>query len=151
MESVLMINTVECVGCYACEVACKQEHNLPVGPRLIRLNQDGPRLIDGRQQLRYKLLYCIQCARPDCMEACPVGAISKRADGITVISTEKCNGCKKCVEACSYGAMQFDDIKKIACKCDLCVERLNKKQEPACVSICPSHCIHVSSAKTGSR
>ena len=52
-EYTLMVNTRDCIGCNACEVACKQEHDLPVGPRWIRVYSDGPQEIEGKLQLRY--------------------------------------------------------------------------------------------------
>jgi Fe-S-cluster-containing dehydrogenase component len=138
----LCINTGDCVGCHACEVACKQEHNLPVGPRLIRVYSDRPRQIDGKLQLIYRVEHCRHCDPAPCKEACPVGAISTRDDGITIINEELCNGCRNCVTACPYGVMEFDEVKNIARKCDLCAERLDKSLKPACVAACPSHCIH---------
>jgi Fe-S-cluster-containing dehydrogenase component len=141
MKFTLIINTEDCVGCHACEIACKQEHNLPVGPRLIRVLSDGPRHIDGKPQLRYKVAYCLQCNHAPCQEACPVGAINTRKDGIVIIDEELCNGCKKCIESCPYGVMQFDEVRNVARKCDLCAERLDKDLKPACVLACPSHCI----------
>ena len=55
-EYALIVDTEDCVGCSACEVACKQEHNLPVGPRWIRVYSDGPREIEGKLQLRETLI-----------------------------------------------------------------------------------------------
>ena len=147
MEFALIVNTEDCVGCHACEIACKQEHNLPVGPRLIRIYSDEPRHINGKLQLRYKVACCIQCSHPPCKDACPVNAITRRPDGITVIVEELCNGCKKCIEACPYGVMQFDEVRKVARKCDLCAERLDRGLQPACVVICPSHCIYFGDRK----
>ena len=142
MGFALIVNTEDCVGCYACEVACKQEHNLPVGPRLIRVYSEDPRQIDGKPQLRYRVEHCIHCSSPPCKDNCPVGAISTREDGITIIAKELCNGCKNCIEDCPYGMIQFDDVKKVAQKCDLCAERLDRGLQPACVAACPSHCIY---------
>lgn len=139
----LSINNDICVGCYACEIACKQEHNLPVGPRLIRVQPEEPREIDGKPQLRNRVEYCRQCIAAPCQSACPQNAISTRDDGIVVIDEELCNGCGVCIKACTFGVMQFDDIKKLALKCDLCVERLDKSLQPACISSCPSHCISI--------
>jgi Fe-S-cluster-containing dehydrogenase component len=147
MELTLIINTEDCVGCHACEIACKQEYNLPVGPRLIRVLSNGPRNIDGKLQLRYKVEYCLQCSHAPCQEACPVGAISTKRNGIVIINEELCNGCMKCIESCPYGVMQFDDVRKIARKCDLCTKRLDKSLEPACVAVCPSHCIYFGDRK----
>lgn len=147
MEYALIVNTDDCVGCNACEVACKQEHGLPVGPRWIRVYPDSPREIEGKLQLRYIVTHCLHCRRPPCKDACPVEAITKREDGIVLIDRELCIGCKDCIEACPLGVMQFDQEKGIAQKCDLCVARLDRGLPPACVAACPSHCIHFGDTK----
>ena len=141
-EYALIVNTRECVGCNACEVACKQEHNLPVGPRWIRVYSDGPREIEGKPQLRYVVAHCMHCSQPPCKDACPVDAISKREDGIVLVKEELCIGCKDCIDACPLGVMQFDEEKGIAQKCDLCVERIDQGLSPACVNACPAYCIY---------
>ena len=147
MEYALIVNTDDCVGCKACEVACKQEHNLPVGPRWIRVYSDNPRGIKGKLRLRYTVIHCLHCGRPPCKEACPVAAITKREDGIVLINEELCIGCKDCIGDCPFGVMQFDEEKKVAQKCDLCVDRLDRGLPPACVSACPSHCIYFGATK----
>jgi len=146
-EYTLMVNTEDCVGCNACEVACKQEHNLPIGPRWIRVYPDGPREIEGKLQLRYIVTHCMHCSDPLCKDACPVDAITKREDGLVLIDEELCIGCKDCIEACSLGAMQFDEEKGVAQKCDLCAGRLESGLPPACVAACPSHCIYFGDIK----
>ncbi|MBP1706506.1 MAG: 4Fe-4S ferredoxin [Chloroflexi bacterium] len=151
MKYAIFVDTRDCVGCYACEVACKQEHNLPVGPRLIRVGSNGPRLIEGKLQLRYEVEHCRHCAPARCVEHCPKGAITTRPDGITVISPELCDACKLCAKDCTFGMMQFDEIKKAAYKCDLCVERLDQGLKPACVAACPSRCIYFGDKKEISR
>ncbi|MBI4296097.1 MAG: 4Fe-4S dicluster domain-containing protein [Chloroflexi bacterium] len=141
-EYALMVDTRDCVGCSACEVACKSEHNLPVGPRYIRVYPDQPRLIEGKPQMRYTVTHCMHCTQPPCRDACPVDAITKRADGIVLVNQETCIGCKACVPACPFGVMQFDEEKGLANKCDLCVTRIDQGLKPACVSACPAHCIY---------
>ena len=147
MDYALVVNTEDCVGCNACEVACKQEHNLPVGPRWIRVYPDSPREIEGKPQLRYIVTHCMHCSRPACKDVCPVEAIIKREDGIVLINEELCTGCKLCIEGCPLGVMQFDEEKKVAQKCDLCVDRLARGLPPACVAACPSHCIYFGDTK----
>jgi len=137
-----MVDTKDCVGCNACEVACKQEHNLPVGPRWIRVFPDSPRKIEGKLQLRYLVTHCVHCSRPPCKDVCLVDAVIKREDGIVLIDEKLCIGCKDCIEACPLGVMQFDEEKGLAQKCDLCVERIDKGLQPACVAACPSRCIY---------
>jgi len=142
VEYALVVNTKDCVGCYACEVACKQEHHLPVGPKWVRVFSVGPIEIEGKPQLRYIVTHCLHCSQPPCKNICPVEAITKREDGIVLIHQELCIGCKECIEGCPLGVMQFDEEKGLAQKCDLCVDRVDKGLPPACVAACPSHCIY---------
>ncbi len=142
MEYSLFVNTEYCMGCNTCEVACKQEHELPIGPRWMRVDADVPRKIAGKLILRYIVSHCLHCSHPPCKDVCPVNAITKREDGIVLIDEELCTGCKDCVEACPLKVMQIDNKKEVAQKCDLCVDRLDRGLQPACVAACPSHCIY---------
>jgi Fe-S-cluster-containing dehydrogenase component len=128
----LLVLSEDCMGCHACEAACKQEHELDVGPRLIQVVERAPLFVP---------IYCHHCARPPCKDACPVDAISRDARGIVLIDEELCIGCMECVEACPFGAMQFDERREVALKCDLCRERLLDGGEPACAKACPTRCI----------
>ncbi len=122
----------DCIGCHSCEIACKQEHGLGVGPRLVKVIEKAPDFIP---------IYCHHCADAPCKNACPVEAISRNNQGIVLIDNDLCIGCKACVEACPFGAMQFDEDREIAVKCDMCIERLKNNEEPACALACPTHCI----------
>lgn len=128
----LIIFQKDCMGCHACEVACKQEHRLDVGPRLIRIIERSPVFVP---------IYCHHCSKPPCRDSCPVEAISRDERGIVRIDEELCIGCKACIEACPFGAMQFDEEREVALMCDLCYERLKGGQEPACSMACPTRCI----------
>lgn len=128
----LTIFKEDCCGCHSCEVACKQEHHLGIGPRLIRVNEESP---------LFNPVYCHHCAKPPCQEACPVEAIDRNKLGVVLINEDICIGCRECVTACPFGAMQFDDSKAIAAKCDLCFERIQQDRAPACSLICPTGCI----------
>jgi Fe-S-cluster-containing dehydrogenase component len=133
MEKIsLTIFKDDCCGCHACEVACKQEHNLGVGPRFIRVMERSP---------SFTPLYCHHCADAPCKRACPVDAISRDGQGIVLINEETCIGCRECIGACPFGAMQFDGEKEKAAKCDLCRERVNQGESPACAKACPTRCI----------
>jgi Fe-S-cluster-containing dehydrogenase component len=129
----LIFDKKNCMGCHTCEVACKQEHNLGVGPRLVRVLERSPDFIP---------VYCHHCANAPCQEACPENAITRNARGVVLISSEACIGCKECLEACPFGAMQYDEEEETAVKCDLCIERLERGEAPACSKICPTQCIY---------
>jgi Fe-S-cluster-containing dehydrogenase component len=135
--SLLLIKR-DCMGCHACEIACKQEHNLGVGPRLVRVLEASSDFIP---------IYCHHCTKAACLEACPVAAISRNEQGIVLIDGNLCIGCKDCLAACPYGAMQFADNQEIAVKCDLCVHRLAESKPPACMSVCPTGCIRFGGRK----
>jgi Fe-S-cluster-containing dehydrogenase component len=128
----LLVIGEDCMGCHACEVACKQEHELEVGPGFMRVVEQAPVFVP---------IYCHHCARPPCKDACPADAISRDARGIVLVDEELCIGCLACVEACPFGAMQFDPGREVAVKCDLCRERVDKGVGPACVRACPTRCI----------
>jgi len=133
MEKIsLMFHKKDCMGCHACEVACKQEHELRVGPRYVRVVEDSPDFIP---------IYCHHCAKAPCIEACPEEAVTRNERGIVLIDEDRCIGCRTCIEACPFGAMQFDDNHEVAAKCDLCVDRLADNLKPACMVVCPTGCI----------
>jgi Fe-S-cluster-containing dehydrogenase component len=92
-------------------------------------------------------IYCHHCTKAACKEACPVAAISKNEQGIVLIDGDLCIGCKECLAACPFGAMQFEDKQEIAIKCDLCFQRLAESKFPACMSVCPTGCIRLGGRK----
>lgn len=134
----ILVNTDLCYGCFACEVACKQEHDLPVGIHWMRVHMVGPRRVGGKMKMDFYPMHCVHCSRPPCKEACPEDAITQRADGIVLISEERCIGCLKCVEACPFGAIEYDPENSLVGKCDLCTERIDAGELPACVYHCPT-------------
>ena len=127
-----------CLGCPACEIACKQEHDILVGPSLIRVIQVGPEEVEGRLRLSFQLVRCMHCDKPDCIEACPENAITKRIDGIVIINDKLCTGCGACIEACPFEAPQYNPEKNVVVMCNLCVHRVDKGLKPACVLACPT-------------
>ena len=129
----LMFFKKDCMGCHACEVACKQEHGLGVGPRLVRVVENSP---------DFNPVYCHHCANAPCKESCPVDAITRNAAGIVLIDEDLCIGCKECLPACPFGAMQFDDDQDVAMKCDMCIHRLDNGEPPACSIACGTQCIY---------
>jgi Fe-S-cluster-containing dehydrogenase component len=127
----------KCIECYACEVACKQEHGLPIGPRLIRVVR-VERLGSGRVERISAPIACAHCSEAACIQACPSRALSRWVGtGAVLVNRGRCIGCRMCLIACPFGAPQFEDEGKMV-KCDLCPDRLVRNEKPACVSACPS-------------
>ena len=129
-------NNVDCIGCRACEIACKDKNGLPAGPRLRRVQYvEGGTYPDV---FAYKVnVSCNHCAEPACLPTCPTGAIFKRkADGIVDIDSTLCIGCRRCEAACPYGAPQFDPADNIVKKCNLCVDEIEAGRKPYCVMAC---------------
>lgn len=138
----MLIDDEACWGCDTCEIACKQENHSPEGSRWIRVRTKGVQKINGKLKLTYSPARCLQCSKPPCKEACPVHAIAQRPDGIVLIDSETCIGCKECIEACPFGVMQFNAEKGVAEKCHLCYHRIDRGQRPACVDKCMGRCMY---------
>ena len=142
VQYTLLIDHELCFGCYACEVACKEENNLPVGPRWIQVITVGPRKVGQRLVQDFVPRTCVHCVKAPCIDVCPVEAITKREDGIVLIDPDLCNGCLACIEACPYAAPQFNPEKKVVEKCNLCLPRLEQGLKPSCVQHCPAGAIY---------
>ncbi|GMV43973.1 MAG: hypothetical protein AMXMBFR64_56890 [Myxococcales bacterium] len=138
------IDLTRCVGCRACEVACKSENNTPVGVRYRKvvdvLTGTFPNL-----KKQFVSMACFHCKDPACVAACPSGAAFKEsAFGIVRIDQEVCVGCKRCIAACPYGAPQFNAATGTTEKCTMCYHRIVDETGvglvpgmlPACVTSC---------------
>jgi anaerobic dimethyl sulfoxide reductase subunit B (iron-sulfur subunit) len=129
-------HNVDCIGCRACEIACKDKNGLSAGPRFRRVQYiEGGTYPDV---YAYKVnMSCNHCAEPACLPTCPTGAIWKRKDnGIVDIDSTLCIGCRRCEAACPYGAPQFIPDQNIVGKCNLCVDEIEAGRKPYCVMAC---------------
>jgi len=81
---------------------------------------------------------CNQCAKPSCVQVCPVGATYQAADGVVLVDRKWCIGCGYCIMACPYGMRFFHPVHQVAEKCNFCYHRINQGIKPACVLACPA-------------
>jgi len=129
-------HNVDCIGCRACEIACKDKNGLAAGPRFRRVQYvEGGTYPDV---FAYKVnMSCNHCSDPACLPTCPTGAIFKRKkDGIVDIDSTLCIGCRRCEAACPYGAPQFDVESNTVKKCNMCVDEIEAGRKPYCVAAC---------------
>jgi anaerobic dimethyl sulfoxide reductase subunit B len=133
------IDVSRCTGCQACVIACKEWHDIPVGPvkwlRVFQWEKGSYPDID----LRVLPVMCFHCENPLCVRACPNQAISKEEKyGAVLVNPEKCTGERKCWMACPYGVPQFEsDARGLKMsKCNMCIDRLEEGDKPICVLSC---------------
>jgi carbon-monoxide dehydrogenase iron sulfur subunit len=141
MNKVIVINIERCMGCHSCELACAVAHS--ASRDLIQTIQNGEkpgsRIAIEAYENKAIPIHCHHCELATCMVVCPSGAIHRKGEKEPVlIDTEKCIGCKMCVQACPFGMIILNPEGKGVLKCDFCIERLEEDLEPACVQACPS-------------
>ena len=155
-------DTTVCIGCKACEVACKEWNQLPAANGGIRPlsgdSYDNTRRLDGihwrhvkfieqfspdRAQGRWLMMsdVCKHCVQAGCLEVCPTGAIIRTEFDTVVIQSDVCNGCRACIAACPFGVIDINPASGTAQKCTLCYDRLKVGLEPACSKACPTDSI----------
>lgn len=139
----LHLNTRRCIACHGCEVHCKVNKELPVGPLLCEIQTSPLRKIGGVPRLEITFSHCRHCEQPLCVPVCPVGAMSQRADGIVFIDQEKCTGCMACARVCPWQIPVKNPETGRAVKCDLCHDRIDAGLRPACVTKCTTHALQL--------
>ena len=153
----LVIDSRKCINCKACVVACKAENGVPIGNFRNWINEDRqgeyPKL-----RIDFEPEQCHHCAQPSCVRVCPTGASWQRKDGIVLVYTDDCIGCRYCMVACPYDNRVFNwrapvqeppaDVavvgetparpKGVVEKCTFCVQRTAEGLLPRCVVVCPT-------------
>ena len=147
-EMVKFIDVSKCIGCKACQVACKQWNQRPVGgydfehPDLSPNAWTMIRFSEIVKEDKLKWLFrkdgCMHCTDAGCVKVCPSGALHYTSYGTVALSHEKCIGCKECLSACPFHVPRYDAKTDKVYKCDLCFSRLEGALEPACVKVCPT-------------
>jgi Fe-S-cluster-containing dehydrogenase component/formate-dependent nitrite reductase membrane component NrfD len=135
-----VIDQDRCIGCHACTVACKEEHQVPIGVfrTWVKHIEKGEFPHTSRH---FGVMRCNHCDDSPCTEICPTSALYRRADGIVDFDNRRCIGCKACMQACPYDALYIDPNTNTAAKCNFCAHRVEMSLEPACVIVCPTQAI----------
>jgi tetrathionate reductase subunit B len=147
---VFVQDIAKCVGCFSCQIACKDEHcgndwmpyarPQPETGQFWRKQEEIFRGAVPKAKLAYVPSHmCNHCDDSACIKACEAGTISKRDDGLVLIDPAKCDGCRNCVDACPYGNIWFNEQLKLAQKCTGCAHLLDRGwpiNEPRCVDAC---------------
>ncbi len=155
-----------CIGCKACEVACKEwnqvpedgyvwsglsyDHTTALGHSTWRhvmfVEQDrrmGPQVAGDGDPFRWMFMsdVCKHCEHAGCLEACPTGSIVRTEFGSVLVQPDVCNGCGYCVVACPFGVVDRRPHDGRAFKCTFCYDRQRSGMEPACAHVCPTDSI----------
>ncbi len=160
-------DTTLCIGCKACEVACKEWNALPADDlRISGMSYDNTRQLSANTwrhvafiekvrengddaalmppfQSHWLMMsdVCKHCDNAPCQEACPTGALFRTEFDTVVVQQDICNGCAYCVPSCPFGVIDINLFDGKAHKCTLCYDRLKGGLEPACAKSCPTNSI----------
>ena len=156
MSKAILIDTTKCIGCRACQVACKSWNDLKGGkaafsdtwsnPRFLSSNQYN-RIIfreisrpEGQVEWHFISRRCMHCNDPACASACPVGALVKMPEGPVIYDDSKCIGCRYCMMACPFQIpkFQWESAVPLIRKCTFCADRQAIGLAPSCVTTCPT-------------
>lgn len=155
----ILIDTTKCIGCRACQVACKSWNDLPGEAATFSDSLSNPKYLDAdnytriifqetispKGELHWHFIkrQCNHCLTPACVSACPVGALQKLPDGPVVYNDDVCIGCRYCMMACPFQVPKFEWGKAVPLirKCTFCADRLAVNQAPACAASCPTGCL----------
>ncbi len=155
-------DTTLCIGCKACEVACKQWNQLPAdGYKLTSHSYDNTTHLSSTtwrhvafvehkrpsegtgKTVNWLMLsdVCKHCTNAGCLQSCPTGALIRNEFGDVYVQPDICNGCGYCVPSCPFGVIDRNEDTGIAAKCTLCYDRQKDGMEPACAKSCPTDSI----------
>ncbi len=147
----VLVDTTRCIGCRSCEIGCALAHNLPVPDvqddgalEAVRTTSETSWTVVNRFETDSGEVFvkkqCMHCWQPACTAACLTNAMAKTARGPVTWDGDKCMGCRFCMVSCPFDIPKFeyDEWNPRIQKCNLCNERLERGEKPACVASCPT-------------
>ncbi len=137
----LSIAADRCHGCQTCMLACSLSHEgqCHLGLARVRVRKDMERFL-------FEIRICQHCESPECLAACPSGALSLDERGVVLMDEGLCTRCGLCMDACPYDAIFYSQEADRYLKCDLCAGR---EEGPLCAALCPTGALTVSASGTG--
>ena len=172
MSKKITVRIERCMGCHTCELSCAIAHSsaaqkvggeATADPVIAAADSAIVAIAAAGEKPGYRIhvehygpkaipLSCQPCEEAACVLACPTGAVRRLAPGKPVLLEEaRCIGCSMCVQACPFGVMAMRPGGKVAFKCDLCITRLAKGFQPACVSSCPTRALSLEDEPASNR
>ena len=137
-----LLDSDSCIGCHACTVACKSEHDVPLG-----VNRTWVKYIETGSfpnvARKFTVMRCNQCDDAPCMAICPTSALFRAPNGVVDFDDANCIGCKSCMNACPYDALYINPATSTAHKCNMCNHRIEVGLEPSCQVVCPTEAIKI--------
>src|SRR6266542_3728499 len=124
------IDLRKCIGCHACTIACKAEHEIPIGVNRCWVKTVEKGTFPDTRRFFFPVL-CNQCDEAPCARICPTNALFKRRDGIVDLHGDSCIGCRACMVACPYDQLFIDPNTHTAEKCNFCANRVENELLPA--------------------
>lgn len=164
MAKAMLNDVTKCIGCRACQVACKEWHDLPAEQTTNRGTYENPpdlsadtwtKIIfkeyseDGTLRWLFRKEQCMHCTDAACVNVCPTGALQRHPTlGFVTYVRHKCSGCGYCVEFCPFQIPRMDKESNrllgtglMGGICDFCFDRVCNGLEPACAKACPTGAI----------
>ena len=137
----MLINTLDCIGCYTCRVSCQRQNGLvPTEAFIHFLDYESGTYPHVKTEV--VPVQCMHCDDAPCAKACPTGATYVTDEGLVRVDQEKCIGCKYCMAVCPYQARVINEVTGTVDKCRLCAAELSAQGAPncSCVSACLTGC-----------
>lgn len=139
----VLYDSTLCIGCQECEAGCAQANGLPWDESMMRETRAFDKkytFIKTVDEDKYMRHLCMHCEDPSCASVCPVGALTKTAEGPVIYDEDKCMGCRYCMLACPFGVPKYEwtSLTPAVRKCTGCYDRVSKGLPTACSEACPT-------------